>query len=135
MAQKVTSNKKKTAAAKKKEATAKKKATAKRIIEAIYEAHGLITTAAEKAGIDRRTIYRYKDEFPTVAEAIEEAQERLYDTAESKIFEKIEEGDTTMIIFFAKTRMKHRGYVEKQEIEHIGPMKVVVEYEEGKKQR
>ncbi len=93
----------------------KKQATAQRIVKAIEESHGLITTAAEKAGVDRRTVSRYIKEFPAVAEAVEDAQEKLYDTVESKLFEKIEAGDLTAIIFFLKTRCKHRGYIERQE--------------------
>jgi len=93
----------------------KKQATAKRIISAIHDAHGLITNAAEKAGVDRRTVSRYMKEFPKIAQAVEDAQEKLYDTAESKLIERIEAGDLTAIIFFLKTRCKRRGYIERQE--------------------
>lgn len=95
----------------------KKKSTREKIIKAIHKAHGLITTAANDAGVSPKTIYRYAEEFPSVQEAIDNAREELYDTAESKIYEKIKDGDTTMLIFFAKTRMKDRGYVERQEID------------------
>ena len=32
------------------------------------------------------------------------------------ILKKMKEGDTTMIIFYAKTQMKDRGYTERKEI-------------------
>ncbi len=52
--------------------------------------------------------------FPSVAETLDDARERLCDTVESKLYERIEAGDLTAIIFFLKTRCKHRGYTEKQ---------------------
>ena len=108
----------------------KKEATAKRIIKAIYDAHGLITIAAEKAGVDRRTVHRYIKNTPEVATAVEDAQEKLYDTAESKLFEKIIAGDMTAIIFFAKTRMKHRGYIERQEVDFPKDITLRVVYDD-----
>lgn len=127
---KSTSNKKKRPAVSK-----KKQETLKKILGAVKESDGLIINIASKAKLDRSTVHGYINDFPEVKEAIEEAKEKLFDTVESKLFEKIKAGDMTAIIFFAKTRMKHRGYIEKQEIEHTGPLHVIVEYEEGTKQR
>ena len=76
----------------------------------------------------RNTVSRYIREFPEVKEAAEDAQEQLYDMVESKLYEKIEAGDLTAIIFFLKTRCKHRGYVEKPEIETPKDVIIRVEY-------
>lgn len=98
-------------------ATKKRDQTAKKIIAAIAKSNGLISEAAEAAGVSRKTIERYVRDYPTVAEAVEHAREQLFDFAESKLFEKINAGSETAIIFFLKTRCKHRGYIEKQEVE------------------
>lgn len=115
----------------KQKATSKKRdMTAKRIIKALEETHGLIGLAADTAGVHRSTVSRYIREFPSVAEAADDAQEQLYDMVESKLFEKIEAGDLTAIIFFLKTRCKHRGYIEKQEIEFPKDIVIRVVYDD-----
>jgi hypothetical protein len=108
----------------------KKQATARRIIDALHESHGLICSAAAMAGVDRRTVHRYMKEFPQVAEAVEEAREKLYDAVESRLFEKIEAGDLTAIIFFLKTRCRHRGYIERQEVDMPKDITLRVVYDE-----
>ncbi len=115
-------------------ASKKRELTAKRIIKAVEKAHGLVGLAADMAGIHRNTVSKYIREFPTVAEAVEDARERLYDTVESKLYERIEAGDLTAIIFFLKTRCKDRGYTEKQDIDTPKEVTIRVEYEDGIKQ-
>ena len=38
------------------------------------------------------------------------------DAAEALILKKMKDGDTSMLIFYAKTQMKDRGYVERKEL-------------------
>jgi hypothetical protein len=95
----------------------KREQTAKKIIAAIKDrdVRGLLTKAANKAGVSYRTVNRYVHDFPSVAEAWQEAKEAMLDFAESKLYEKINHGDTACIIFYLKTQGKNRGYVERQE--------------------
>jgi len=86
-----------------------------RIIKAIGESQGLLTLAAAKAGIKYRTLWQYGKEFPEIREAMDEAKERMLDFAEGKLFQSIQEGNMTAIIFFLKTKGKGRGYIERQE--------------------
>ena len=58
----------------------------------------------------------YIDRYATVRAAQAEASETTIDFVESQLLKNINEGDTTSIIFFLKTKAKHRGYVERQEI-------------------
>ena len=107
----------------------KREHTAERIITAINETKGFLTTAAPKAGVSYRTIKRYVHDFPSVKQAMEEAHESITDFAESKLFKAIEEGNLTAIIFYLKTQAKDRGYTEraelKAEVEHKGEVKVI----------
>ena len=99
---------------------AQAKVTAQDAIKTLTESHGLISVAARKLGVSRATLHAMINKMPTVKEARDDAREALKDFAESKIFEEIKSGNTAMIIFFAKTQMKDRGYVERAELQHDG---------------
>lgn len=86
-------------------------------VKAIKEKKGFVTQAAKQLGISRSQLHRIINAHPTVKEALQDAREEMKDFAESKIYQKISGGDTTMIIFYAKTQMKDRGYTERQEID------------------
>lgn len=101
---------------------------------AYYEAIGLNTKQAEflrvypkklfnisktcrTVGINRKTFYRWKKSNPEFLSQIDDLREGLYDDVESIILHKIfVENDTTVLIFFAKTQMKDRGYSEKLDV-------------------
>lgn len=108
----------------------KRDVTAERIIKAAKDSKGLLTTIARKARVSHMTLWRYTRDYPSVKEAIEDSQEILYDLVESKLYKLIEEENITAIIFFLKTRCKHRGYVEKQEIETPKDVTIRVVYED-----
>ena len=94
----------------------KREQTAQRIIDAIRESNGLLTLAAKRAGLGYTTVWRYTQDYPSVAQAVMEAKEKMLDFTESKLYEKIKEGDNAAIIFFLKTQGKKRGYIERQEV-------------------
>lgn len=90
--------------------------TAKQCIEAAQGSRGFVTTIAKRLGCDRTHIYRLQKKYPTFAQAIIDERESLKDFAEGKLFTQIDEGNTTAIIFYLKTQVKDRGYVERQEM-------------------
>ena len=90
----------------------------KQIANAMKDSLGNITTICQRLGISRKTFYEWRDRHDWVKELYDDEVEKTFDWVESKMLRKIEDGDTVMTIFFAKTRMKQRGYVERQEIEH-----------------
>ncbi len=101
--------------------------------KAYYEAKGLTLKQAEflrifpkklcnisktctAMSINRKTFYRWKESNPEFAQEVENTREGFYDDVENIVYEKIFiEKDTSVLIYFTKTRMKHRGYVERQE--------------------
>lgn len=76
-----------------------------------------VSAAAEATGINRVTYYKWLKTDAKFAEQIQETTEHLYDEVEKALLQRIKEKDTTAIIFFCKTKMKNRGYVEKQQLD------------------
>jgi transcriptional antiterminator len=97
-----------------------KRYTAQEMIDAITEARGFVTAAADKLGCSRRTVYRYINNYATVAE--------------NKLMSAINDGNVTAIIFYLKTQCKTRGYVERyqQEITGADGGPVVIRWPEDK---
>ena len=85
-------------------------------ISAFQKSLALVVSTCRKVGITPPTFYNWYNEDPEFAEKVDEIRELAKDSVEAKIYQKINEGDTTMLIFFAKTKMKDRGYVERQEL-------------------
>lgn len=75
-----------------------------------------VTSACEAANISRTLAYKWKANDPDFAEKWKEVEESFYDKLETTMFAKaLTEQDNTMLIWLSKTKMKHRGYVEKVE--------------------
>ena len=100
--------------------------TAAAAIEAIRKSKGFVTTAAKALGISRMQLHRIINAHPTVKEALVDAREEMKDFAESKLYQGINNDNTTLIIFYLKTQAKDRGYVERQEVtgQGGGPVKI-----------
>ena len=88
-----------------------------------------VTNCCKQIGIDRSTYYRWCNKIDLFKQKRDDAREELYDMVESKIYEQIKEGNTTMIIFFAKTRMKQRGYIETVQKDNISTEPMVINFD------
>ena len=87
----------------------------KRMIEALELHKGIVTDAAKAAGICRDSHYTWLKDDPEYKLAVDALSDVALDFVEGKLFKNIEEGDTTGIIFYLKTKGKKRGYIEKTE--------------------
>ncbi len=74
---------------------------------------GVISPTCRQLNMERQTYYNWIKKDSEFAQKCKEIQEVAVDFVESKLFENIANGDTTSIIFFLKTKAKHRGYNEK----------------------
>ncbi len=86
------------------------------LVEAMRKTMGNVSQACQMVGVSRKTYYQYLKEDKKFSEQVDEAREYTFDFVEAKIMQQIRENNVTMMIFFAKTKMKHRGYVERQEL-------------------
>lgn len=112
------------------------------MLASLTKSRGIISKAAESAGIARSTHYNWIDvdgEYydPEYHLAVKDIDESAIDHVESKLLEKIDgiqiskgtddkgkpiiydvPPSDTAIIFYLKTKGKKRGYVEKTEVDH-----------------
>lgn len=89
---------------------------------------GNISEACKATGISRETHYAWLksdnsdnlDKKNSYKQAFDEATEALHDFVESKLMKSINDGDVRCILFYCETKLKHRGYTKKTEIEQSG---------------
>ena len=79
---------------------------------------GNVSETCKKVGISRNTFYDWCKKDKEFNTKIKEIKESLLDFAESVLMKKIKNGDITALIFFLKTKGKHRGYSERFEVEN-----------------
>jgi hypothetical protein len=105
-----------------------KKIGAEKVAEAIRKTGGVLAAAARALGCDRSTIHRYVNDYATVREAYEEANETNLDIAEGKLLEQVRAGDPKQIQFFLRTKGRSRGYGDKMEVtgEDGGAIPIVI---------
>jgi hypothetical protein len=104
----------------------KKAYTAAQIIEALGQAEGFISQAAALLKCTPQTIYNYRDRYASVREALIEAEEKRGDFVESRLLKAIKEDNVAAIIFYCKTKLKGRGYIERQEVTGANGAPVVI---------
>lgn len=93
--------------------------TAKDYVTAIEESYGIVSVVARKLGVSRSAVYRARDTYASVYQALIDARERMTDLAEGKLLEKINAGDRGSILFYLETQGKARGYCKKAEYEQV----------------
>ena len=80
---------------------------------------------ARKLKCDWMTAEKYVKKFDLYDEFLNK-KEALVDLAETKLRDKIRQGDTAAILFTLKTVGKSRGYIERREVDMDGS-KIVIE--------
>ncbi len=86
-----------------------------KFLKVFEKALGNVSVACKNFGCDNKTFYNWynaDEEFRTACDAVKEKRK---DFIESALDKRIQAGDTSAIIFAAKTICKDRGYVEKTE--------------------
>jgi len=106
----------------------------KEMLEAMKKTLGNVSQSCKLANIQRSTYYRWITSDKAFARAVNDVEEYTFDFVESKLLEQIQDGNTAMIIFYAKTKMKHRGYIERKEVAYSEqPAFIVGEKQKGLK--
>ena len=104
------------------------KYTAKQIIQAIEKTGGIKDKIARNLGCHRNTVDNYIKRYSTVATAYKAEKEKVLDLAEAQLMGKLDEGFWPAIRYYLSTQGKDRGYIQRQEIDEIGDMRIQVNW-------
>jgi len=88
-----------------------------KMLQALEDCLGIVSTASINAGINRRTHYRWLEDDEEYKAKVLDIKNSAIDFVESKLFDCIKSEKETSIIFYLKTIGKSRGYVPRQEID------------------
>jgi hypothetical protein len=88
----------------------------KKLLAALEDSLGIVTTACLAVGCNRETYYSYRNSDPEFKEKTEAIGDVALDFVESSLFKQIKAGDGAPTIFYLKTKGRNRGYIERQEI-------------------
>jgi hypothetical protein len=103
--------------------------TAKAVVQAVTGSAGIKTTIARRLKVHRHTVTHYLEVYPEALEAYENEINEVGDMVEVTILEAIKAKDVETAKWYAKNKLKDRGYSER--IEHSGadgaPIKFIVE--------
>lgn len=94
-----------------------KRATDKaRFLVALEANVGIVSYAAESAGVPRRTVYEWIDADPEFARCVREVDNKQLDFVERRLLENIKNNDTRAITFYLSTKGRVRGYTTRVEM-------------------
>ena len=96
--------------------TIKKKLTKSALLEALKQSLGVVAQACQTVDISRQTYYKWLKQDEEFAREVSDISEHAIDFVESQLFKQIQKESTSATIFYLKTKGKHRGYVETQEV-------------------
>ncbi len=93
-----------------------------KMIKALEETLGVVTSAARRCNIARSTHYDWMTNDPEYKRQVEDIQDLTLDFVESQLHKQIQDGEVASTIFYMKTKGKRRGYVERTEIDMNTPV-------------
>ena len=90
-------------------------ATIEEIEKALSVSRGLKGPAAQSLGVTWQAVHNRVKKSERLQEHLKQIREDSLDYVEGKLFENIDEGNTSSIIFYLKCQGISRGYVERVE--------------------
>lgn len=91
--------------------------TKKRLLEALKKHNGLVSYACDSIRVNYNLYYSFYETDPEFKKAVLQIKEGTIDKVESRLFKNIEKGRDIPLIFYLKCQAKHRGYIERSEIQ------------------
>lgn len=103
-----------------------------KILKAIEGSAGNKLLISRRVGCNRNTLNEYLAAYPDLQTALDNEVEELGDVCEAQLAAKIKEGNLTALIYYSKTKLKNRGYVERQEVESTQPLVIRIDEDDAK---
>lgn len=88
----------------------------KKIIEALDANFSILVNTAQYLGCSRSQLRIWLDNDPELLEGWKQGKEKLKDMVEFQLLKNIKDGKEASLIWYAKTQMKDRGYIEKTDM-------------------
>jgi hypothetical protein len=88
----------------------------KKVLAAIPDSGGIVTIIATRLGVSWATARAAVDAYPETAQAYADELERMLDLAESKLYDKIQQGDSQDVKWFLSKKGKRRGYADSVDV-------------------
>lgn len=101
------------------------------MVAALKLKRGMVYLAAAVVGCDPDTIYHRAKSSARVKAVMRSERGKVVDTAEMKLFDAIEAGESWAVQMALKTLGKDRGYVERQEVGGTDGKPIVVKVIRG----
>ena len=87
------------------------------ILKELVANNGRVGEACRKVGVERHLYATWLREDPEFARRVQDMEEGVNDWYEDAFKKLVKEGNPQAVIHSAKTRLRHRGYGEKLEVE------------------
>lgn len=112
--------------------TGKRKILQNQFLNALMTNDYKINDTCNKIGITKTAYYTWLKVDPEFKKAMDIMRNQEIDNIEDAFRDLIVERNPQAVIFGLKTRGAHRGYQEKQQIEHFGNAGFQIHFHEGK---
>jgi len=97
-----------------------KKPSNKIIQEALENNFSILVNSAQEIGCSRQVLKKWIDEDVVLQEYYKTGKEKLKDMVEFQLLKNIKDGKETSLIWYMKTQMKDRGYIDRSNLEVSG---------------
>tara|TARA_R100001015_G_C4567537_1_gene126166 strand:- start:317 stop:688 length:372 start_codon:yes stop_codon:yes gene_type:complete len=103
------------------------KASKKKMIDTIRKSKGIVVSICKNLDMTRSAFYKRLESDQELRYELELARDELCDFSETKLWEHIKDGNLQAVMFVLRTLGRHRGYIEKQEVEQTSTQVNVIE--------
>lgn len=88
--------------------------------KAIIDSGGIVEIIVKRLGISRQAYWKWEQKYPDLIKARESDRERQVDISEINLFKANKNGERWAVHKILNTLGKHRGYVDRAEVEFSG---------------